>query len=303
MNTRKDFLSNRKMTPIRKGYTIIDLHGSLDEKVVCLTLDVEPDFAGLLDEPRYEGLSHIEALVDFLKERDVPLTCFVQGSLFETHQNELQKILPLDNIEFELHSYSHDETLKGNMAFEVKRGKEAFKKIIGKNPTGYRSPLGLIREGHYEILAANGFKFDSSVFPSVRLGAFSNLDKPTTPYLVGDTGIIEFPFAVFSNFFRVVVGLSYVKLLGKAYLNLLKASKLLDFIVFGFHLHDVFELDSSREIQLDKFSPLYRLIFNRLYVKQRKSGLALLDEIINVFHRKDYRFCKLDDIYKLLVER
>lgn len=290
------------MAPIQKGYSVIDLHALLDKQVVCLTLDVESDYAGLLEEPSYEGLSHIETLVDFLKEKDIPLTCFVQGSLFEKHSHELSKLLELDNIEFELHSYSHEEKLEGNLEFEVKRGRETFKKFMGKYPIGYRSPLGIIEKRHYEILAANGFKFDSSVFPSIRPGAFQNLDKPTTPYLVNDTGIIEFPFAVFSNFLRIPLGLSYIKLFGKPYFYLLKSSRLPDFIVFGFHLHDLFELSSSNKIAFSKFSPMYRLIFNRLYLKRQSNGLATLDKIINVFLQKDCSFSKMGDIYELIRE-
>jgi len=290
------------MASIREEYTIINLHDFISEKVVCLTLDVEQDYAGLLDEPSYEGLSHIETLVDFLKERDIPLTCFIQGSLFETHSNELKKFLALDDIEFELHSYSHSNTQKSNIAFEVKRGKEAYEKFFGKNPIGYRSPNGIIKDMHYQILASNGFKFDSSIFPSLRPGAFNNLGKPTRPYLVNNAQIIEFPFTVFSNLIRVPMSLSYIKLFGKLCLYLLKSFELPDFIIFNLHLHDLFELDSSKKMPLSRFSPIYRLIFKRLYQKRKSNCLAILDELIAIFHQKDCTFSKLDDIYKSISE-
>lgn len=278
-------------------YTVIDLHNFLNEKLVCLTLDVEQDFGVLLSKPSYEGLSRIETIVDFLKERGIPLTCFVQGSLFETHSDELKKFFELDDVEFELHSYSHPNLPKGNIEYETKMGIEAYKRFLHKNPAGYRSPNGIINAGDYRILVSSGFKFDSSVFPSIRPGAFYNLSKPISPYLVNDTGIIEFPFTVFSSFFRITVGLSYIKLLGRPYLQLLKASKLPDFIVFGFHLHDLFKLDSSTKIPLSKFSPLYRPIYKRLYQQRKSNGLAIFNDAINILHQKGYKFSKLGDVY------
>jgi peptidoglycan/xylan/chitin deacetylase (PgdA/CDA1 family) len=287
----------------RKSYSVLNVHHLLKEKVVCLTLDVESDYAGLLEKPSYQGLDRIETLIEFIEQKNLPLTCFVQGSLFETHPDELTKLAAVNNVEFELHSYFHDETKgEGILEIEIGKGREAFKKFVGKPPSGYRSPLGVIRKRHYEVLRANNFKFDSSVFPSIRPGVFQNLDKPTMPYLVKGTGIIEFPFSVFSSFFRVPIGLSYIKLFGRPYLSLLKASKLPDFIVFGFHIHDLFDLSSSRKVIPRKFSSMERIVFNRLYKERQKNGLSTLDKVVNLLIQKGYKFSTLGDVYEVLSE-
>ena len=166
----------------KEKYTIIDLH-NLKEKVACLTLDVEQDYGDLLDEPSYEGLGYISDLVDFFKERNIPLTCFIQGSLFETHPAEIKKLFALD-AEFELHTYSHPCPEEANTKFEVERGEEAYQNFFGKKPVGYRSPLGVIKEGDYTILASHGFGFDSSIFPSIRPNTFNNLRLPIKPYFL-----------------------------------------------------------------------------------------------------------------------
>jgi len=80
----------------RKEYTVFNLSGFKDKKIVCLTLDVEQDYGDLLDEPSYEGLKYVPKLAKFLKEKNIALTCFTQGSLFETHPNEIEQLFFLD---------------------------------------------------------------------------------------------------------------------------------------------------------------------------------------------------------------
>ena len=99
-------LKVKNQEPLRKindtkslnRYYVFDL-SNLEEKVFCLTLDVEQDFGARLDCPNYEGLSHIPQLVDLLKRHDIPLTCFMQGSILETHQTKIEPFLALD-VEF-----------------------------------------------------------------------------------------------------------------------------------------------------------------------------------------------------------
>jgi len=279
-------------------YKIVDCPELENRKVVCLTLDVEQDYGDLLNEPAYEGLEYIPELADFFKEKGIPLTCFVQGSLFETHPEKIEVLLHLD-AEIELHSYSHPGPDKMNVKFEVERGKKAYYDYFGRPPAGYRSPLGVIREQDYEILAENGFKFDSSIFPSLRPGAFNNLRKPTKPYLLNNSRIVEFPFTVFSDVLRIPISLSYIKLFGKPYIYLLKNFSLPSLIVFDFHLHDLFHLRSSDKTSSKKFPAIYHLIFRKIYQNDR-SGVTILDELITILKRKGYSFQKLMDVYKVI---
>jgi len=276
--------------------TIINCPELKNRNVACLTLDLEQDYGDLLEEPSYEGLEHIPELVSFFKEKDIPLTCFVQGSLFETHSAQIKQLSALD-VEFELHSYSHPKPGKADPKVEVEKGREAYKRFLGREPIGYRSPLGVIGKQDYEVLATSGFKFDSSIFPSLRPGTFNNLRKPTKPFRVNSPGIIEFPFAVFSPLIRIPIALSYIKLLGKPYLYLLKTFNLPSLIVFDFHLHDLFQLGSSGKIPVEKSPLIYRTIFRRIY-KNSKSGLAILDKLITMLRGKGYSFQKLTNIYE-----
>ena len=267
-----------------------------NKKIACLTLDLESDHSDLLDKPRYEGIEHIPELVTFLKEVGVPLTCFVQGSLLETHPDDIRRLTDAD-VEFELHSYSHPALTDLDTRFEVERGKEAYRQFFTKDPLGYRSPLGIIKEEDYGILAANGFKFDSSIYPSLRPGVFNNLGKPIQPFRVDTTDIVEFPFTAFSGLIRVPLTVSYLKLLGWPYFFLIKTFSLPDLIVFAFHLHDLFRLSSSSEIPLEKHSLIHKLVFKRIY-NGRQDGLLILREFVEILRRKGYSFCNLVDVYE-----
>lgn len=280
-------------------YTIIDLTKLKNRKIACLTLDLEQDYGDLLDEPSYEGLSHIDTVVSLFRERGIPLTCFVQGSLFETHPSAIEKLSALD-IEFEVHTYSHPKPKEIDHEFEIGKGKEAFAKFWGREPIAYRSPAGVVDEKMFSILPLYGFKFDSSVIPSVRPGVFNSLNKPIVPYSLNDSSMIEFPVTVVSNLFRVPISLSYVKLLGKPYFYLLRSSNLPNLIIFAFHLHDLYTLSSSSNIPFQKFPFLYRAIFRRIYTRRSDNGMELLQDLVALFSSKGYRFLKLIDVYGLI---
>ena len=288
------------MNTAKGKYTPIDLKKLQNGKVACLTLDLEQDYGDLLDEPSYKGLSCIDAVVSLFRERSIPLTCFVQGSLLETHPYAIEQLSELD-IEFEVHSYSHPKPKEIDHELEISRGKEAFTKFFRKEPLAYRSPAGIVSEEMFALLPLYGFKFDSSVIPSLRPGGyFNSLDKPIMPYLLDNSNTIEFPLTVFSKVIRLPVSLSYVKLLGKPYFHLLRIINLPSLIVFSFHLHDLCSLSSSSNIPFSKFSPLYRVIFRRIYKGRNNNGMELLEDLITLFASKGYQFLKLMDVSSLI---
>lgn len=278
-------------------YSLIDL-SSLDEKAFCLTLDVEQDFGSRLGFESYEGLKHIPELAGVLKRREIPLTCFVQGSLLDTHPAEIGLFDSLD-VEFELHSYSHPRTEAFDINYEIEMGKKVYRNFFHRDPIGYRAPLGVINEYDYRILSEAGFTYDSSVFPSFRPGIFNNLQKPIAPYVLNEHNIIEFPFTVLSPIIRVPIALSYIKLLGRPFINLLKTVRCPNLIIFDFHLVDLFQLECSASIPMQKLSLLNRKIFKRIY-QDGIDGLNLLDELISVFLKKGYVFTRLNDVLKRL---
>ncbi len=279
-------------------YNFIDLEKFKNVKIACITLDLEQDHGGLLKEPAHEAFLSTDHLINYFKERSIPLTCFVQGSLFETHPEVVEDFSSL-NIEFELHTYSHPELGKINHEYEVKNGKTAFHDFFGTYPQGYRSQAGIFDQELLSILSGDGFKFDSSIIPSLRPGFYNSLNLPVVPHRLSDFNLNEFPITIFSKFLRIPVSLSYLKLLGKPYLTLLNISKLPNFVNFSFHLHDLKSLSSSKKIQFNKISPIYGPILKRTYKNDK--GMKILDEFINMLLKMDYSFLKLEEFYNMLV--
>lgn len=284
----------------KEDYRLFNVN-DLKEKTVCLTLDVEQDHGELLDEPAYEGFQHAGEFVDLFKELNIPLTCFVQGSLFESHPEVIEQLSGLD-AEFELHSYSHPAPNKIDHEYEIEQGIHAFKGFFGKDPVGYRSPCGAISDEMFNILSRRRFGFDSSVFPSVRPGVFNNLTMPTVPFLLGDLSLTEFPITTASRVIRIPLSLSFFRLLGEPYLLVLKRISLPDLIVCNFHFHDIYSLRSSTSIPFDRLSPFYRTVFRRIYLGKSENRINLLESVIALFRGKGYRFSKLSDVYNLTCE-
>ena len=279
-------------------YNFIDLEKFKNIKTACITLDLEQDHGGLLKEPAHEAFLLTDQLINYFKEKSIPLTCFVQGSLFETHPEVVEEFSSL-NIEFELHTYLHPELGEINHKYEIENGKNAFHNFFGIYPQGYRSQAGIFDPELLSILSCYGFKFDSSIIPSLRPGFYNCLNLPAAPHHLSDFNLNEFPITIFSKLLRIPVSLSYLKLLGKPYLALLNISKLPNFVNFNFHLHDLKNLNSSKKIQFNKISPIYGPILKRTYGND--DGMDILDEFINILLKRGYKFLKLEEFHNMLV--
>jgi len=280
-------------------YSFIDLEKLKGSQIACITLDLEQDHGGLLKEPSHEAFLLADDLINYFKEKSIPLTCFVQGSLFETHPEIVEDFSSQLNIEFELHTYSHPELREINHKYEIKNGKNAFYNFFGNYPKGYRSQAGIFNQELFSSLSYDGFKFDSSIIPSLRPGFYNGLNLPSIPHRLSDFNLNEFPITTFSKLLRIPVSLSYLKLLGKPYTALLNMSKLPNFVNFSFHLHDLKNLNSSKKIQFDKISPIYGPILKRTYKNDK--GMEILDKFINILLKRNYNFLKLEDFYNMLI--
>jgi len=284
---------------INQKYQEVDVNTLTNNKIICLTLDLEQDFGDLLDQPTFNGLEHVSKLVGYLKERNIPITVFIQGSILDSYPKVIDNFSNLD-VEFELHSYSHIKYGKTDPKYEIEAGITAYLKYFGRKPRGYRFPSGIFREEDYKIMGTYGFQFDSSVFPSIRPGEFNNLNRPVKPYYLKEYNMMELPFTVFSKFIRIPVSLSYIKLLGRPYLELIKSPLLPEFIIFNIHMHDLFEISSSSLVIEQSNSALNKMIYKKIYRQNNNAGFNLLKELIDLFEKRNYSFMKLGQIYDLL---
>jgi len=224
-------------------------------KFICYTLDLEEDHAGYL-QGFYHGLDHLESFLNKCEEKKIQLSIFVQARLCET-QSEKMELLKTKKIDVHLHSYTHSFGLLNDIkkkTNEIELAVNSYSNFFNKPPTGFRFPLGILHEEDYDLLESYDIKFDSSIFPIIRPGYFNNLDKPLVPFRVNQ--IIEFPFSVISTFMRIPISLSYIKLFYP--LHFMRGYSLSP-IIFDFHLHDLYPLESTHSLSYLRKLPYCRM--------------------------------------------
>lgn len=221
------------------------------DKSICFTIDIEPDFGGLLKKDVYFGKRDLHRLQDLVNKYDIKLTAFVTGKTLEENPEILDMLLGL-GVEIESHSYYHNVGHTSKI-LDIDKGIETHTRLLGKPPLGYRAPQGIITSEEVEYLTSRGVKFDSSIFPAFFPGRFNRLKFPKEPFLVGTSGMLEIPFSVVPKI-RLPIGLGYIQLFGlntfKVMFRLFGLPKL---IIFDFHSYELGRVPSYDNLPiLDK---------------------------------------------------
>jgi peptidoglycan/xylan/chitin deacetylase (PgdA/CDA1 family) len=187
-------------------------------KYACITLDMEPDHGDPEKRIRLlENPAIFERYTSMINKYGAKVTMFTVTSLFEKFGEDFRKLANCIPLEFAVHSHSHDP-YNGCGQDEIEASQAAFIKFTGNAPTGYRAPIGRIDKAGLGRLMDFGYRYDSSVYTSVRPGEFGyfNLHLPNVPFWLtrnGQDALLELPFTAISTV-RVVYALSYAKLLG-----------------------------------------------------------------------------------------
>ncbi len=263
----------------------------MKQKIISYTLDLEHDYAGIAPSETYEAFCQTDALerfADIVRRFELKITVFATGKIIEQRKDIIQFFRNLD-AEIELHGYHH-MMYQPDLALEVQKGAEAYRKHFGKNPMGYRSPGGVISPVLLRTLAAEGIHYDSSLIPSFRWKVYKNLKSPTQPFLDPETSILEMPIGVVPKI-HIPVAASYIRLLG---LFLYKRS----FSLFGttspliyfFHLVDLFETEMRKQL-----SPFWRFV----YAKGRRKGLEVFEASVKHFKKLGYRSDFMGNLFRL----
>lgn len=257
---------------------------------VYLTLDLECDFGTALAKNTYEAVDHVDKLVALLETTDAPLTCFVQTELLDKRPDAVETLRNCrTTIKFHPHSHTHSERAESSVRQEIETSTDRYFEYFGRWPEGYRFPNGNVRDTDYRLLAAQGYEFDASVFPTWRPGHFNNTGSTTVPTYIDRFEIFELPFTVASSLVPIPTGLSYCQVFGRPFVYYLTREPP-STVVFNFHVHDLVTPETVTEL-----SPLYRAIYTR-----NDSGLSLLKELIETFRASGYSFDTLDTAHEQL---
>lgn len=141
-------------------------------------------------------------VLDLLVRARVRATMFVLGKFAETFPDVVRRIHDAGH-EVASHGHGHIETFHLSPAAfraDIRRSKAFLEQLLGVRVRGYRAPdFSVIRSTLWalEILAEEGFDYDSSIFPihARRYGIPDWPRSPTTVELAGGGTIVEFPIA------------------------------------------------------------------------------------------------------------
>lgn len=166
---------------------------------VSFTFDVEPHdrieaAAGLSCPPdtQREYARSMEAstrwLLGTLAEHDARATFFVVGQVATTHPRLIREIAAAGH-EVACHSWDHRRVhhfTPATFRRDVRQAKKALEHAAGGEVVGYRAPtfsIGRETAWAIDVLAEEGFRYDSSVFP-VRHDRYGVPDAPRFPFRV-----------------------------------------------------------------------------------------------------------------------
>lgn len=265
------------------------------KKLACVTLDMEPDYGDpekrirLLEIPEYR-----EQYVSIVKKHNAKVTMFTVTNLFGKFGDQFSRLAARIPLEFSVHSHTHDPYNACSLE-EVRASREAFRKFTGKEPLGYRAPIGRIDKQGLGHLLDHGFEYDASVYPSIRPGEFgyANLHMPNVPFRVrraDGRSLVEFPFTAIEKV-RIVFALSYAKLLGwGAYSILLKFFGLPDATLLLSHPYDFYFASIPN-------SAVHGLEHSAL---SRNSSRAFdyFDKMLGALKKQGYEFAFVSELYQ-----
>lgn len=270
----------------------------MNRKFACITMDIEPDLKDPQRRMRlFDDAELFESYVSIVKEYDVKVTGFVVTSLVAEYGVALNKLSNRIPIEYGVHSHSHDPT-RACTPEEIEKSYQTYKTFWGDEPAGYRAPNGLINKVGLIHLLNYNFRYDSSIFPSLRLDeyGYSNLSFPTTPFQIvqGSKSILELPFACLDKI-RLVFSLSYCKLLGfNTYQMLMKIFPLPDIVVLDTHPYDFYIPCIAKNLTGWK---------KQAHLRNGSKAFDIFEQIIRFLKSRDYEFLFMQELSATINQR
>jgi polysaccharide deacetylase family protein (PEP-CTERM system associated) len=176
----------------------------------ALTVDVEEYYhaaifrrgTSALKERRFESrvVGSMEQLLALLKRHQSKGTFFVLGEVAAAHPALVRRIAE-EQHEVACHGDLHEDVCRQRpreFRADVRRAKAQIEQIIGQEVIGYRAPnfsIGPDQSWAYEILAEEGYQYDSSLHP-IHHDRYGQPNAPRFPHQIWDNGVsslTEFP--------------------------------------------------------------------------------------------------------------
>ncbi|MBS59874.1 MAG: hypothetical protein CL606_00955 [Anaerolineaceae bacterium] len=269
----------------------------MSKRIACVTLDIESD---LLDKSgrirMFDNTDLMGKYSSIVNNNNVKVTGFLVTSLIGKYSTEIGLLSRTIPIEFGVHSHSHERRLE-YFANEVNSSVTAYEDFFGVKPIGYRAPNGLINRESIFSLIENQFKYDASIFPSIRLDeyGYSNLHLPNKPFrfVHSNDEIIELPAACLDTI-RLVFSMSYVKFLGlELYKTLMRVFPLPDIVVIDSHPYDYYINRIAGNIQGWK---------RYAHLRNSEEAFSVFESVVALLQEKGYEFMFMSELYKYVAD-
>jgi len=118
-----------------------------------------------------------DRMLALLDEHDSRCTCFVLGWVADRCPSLVRRIAA-EGHEIASHGYGHELIYRlspDEFREDVRRSKELLEDLIGSEVQGYRAPSFSITDWSVAILQELGFRYDSSVFPTIAHDRYGRL--------------------------------------------------------------------------------------------------------------------------------
>jgi len=186
----------------------------------------------------------VPRVLEILKARNLSITWFIVGqdAALKQHGEVLRSIADAGH-EIGNHSFHHEPWLHlysdEKIADELKAAEEAIERATGVRPDGFRGPGFSLSRGVLRVLAARGYRYDASTFPTYLgplarayyfmtanltaeerrernklFGTIAEGNRPLKPYRWQDTQLVEVPVTTMP-LFKIPIHLSYLLYLAR----------------------------------------------------------------------------------------
>jgi len=153
-------------------------------------------------------------LLELFRAYGVRATFFVTGVFAEQEPDQV-RLIRSQGHEIACHGYHHH--WRGNARLDIRaevvRSKEAVLRVTGERARGFRAPQLQYSETLVEILAAEGFAYDSSLHPTYLPGAYNHIARPVSVFRPkAGLDVTEIPLAV--SPLKLPISWCFMRLLG-----------------------------------------------------------------------------------------
>ncbi len=195
---------------------------------------------------------YLSLVLDLLDSRNIKATFFCLGAVAAKYPDVIRKIAGKKH-HLGCHSFSHKfwgDATSEEVADDTRKALDTIEQITGEKVTAYRAPAFSINGSNrwiFEILAGNGIKYDSSIFPANRsFGGFANFNH-IIPSILSYNGVTikEFPISTTTILGKRVAfsGGGYFRMI--PYWKIKGIARKSDYMMTYFHLYN-FDKEQER---------------------------------------------------------